>query len=315
MSRSIFLVTPTLNSAETLDSTLWSILSQAGDFTLHYHIQDGGSQDETLEKIQFWETRIPALQDTLRHAIHFSYDSSPDRNMYDALNKGFSSFVMPPDAFMGWCNSDDALWPHALQGIAEIARDLPHVEWITGWQTIFDISGRVATINKTARYPDAVIRAGLADGQKWNCIQQESTFWKKSLWDAAGGLNAGLRLAGDWDLWVRFARHAPLLHVQRQLGSFWRRPGQLSSDMNAYLAEMRSLISEEMQDAMLRDMLKERENAFQSVSLYKDEAGGKWVTRLENPPLSAKILARLYLYAPGGRIRKKLLKKIRRRVC
>jgi len=49
----------------------------------------------------------------------------------------------------------------------------------------------------------------LAGANKY--IQQESTFWRRSLWEKAGGeLNAAYRDVGDFDLWVRFFRHTRL---------------------------------------------------------------------------------------------------------
>jgi hypothetical protein len=52
-------------------------------------------------------------------------------------------------------------------------------------------------------------------------IQQESTFWRRSLWDKAGGyVDASRRMASDFDLWVRFFRHARLYSVDALIGGF-----------------------------------------------------------------------------------------------
>jgi len=82
------------------------------------------------------------------------------------------------------------------------------------------------------------LAAGLADGIHWPFVQQETTFWRKRLWDQVGGLDMKLKLAGDWDLWVRFAQITSLTHVHRQLGAFYVRPGQQSSNIRAYRSEM-----------------------------------------------------------------------------
>jgi glycosyltransferase involved in cell wall biosynthesis len=37
----LYVVTPCLNAAATIDRTIQSIVTQAGRFHLHYHIQDG----------------------------------------------------------------------------------------------------------------------------------------------------------------------------------------------------------------------------------------------------------------------------------
>ena len=52
-------------------------------------------------------------------------------------------------------------------------------------------------------------------------IQQESVFWRRGLWERAGGrLDQSLTCAADFDLWLRFYRLAPLCHVQTLLGGF-----------------------------------------------------------------------------------------------
>jgi hypothetical protein len=60
----------------------------------------------------------------------------------------------------------------------------------------------------------------LAGDYRW--IQQESVFWRRSLWERAGGrLDSSIRLAADFDLWLRFLRLAPLYHAETVLGG-WR---------------------------------------------------------------------------------------------
>lgn len=52
-------------------------------------------------------------------------------------------------------------------------------------------------------------------------IQQESTFWRRSLWERAGGrVDAAWRYASDFELWVRFFRHARLYTVDSLIGGF-----------------------------------------------------------------------------------------------
>ncbi|GAB7081072.1 glycosyltransferase [Megalodesulfovibrio paquesii] len=238
MMQKIFLVTPVRNAVATIDEVIWSIVSQTGTHELHYHIQDGGSTDGTLEKIQAWKTRLASLRGLLPTTIRFSYQSAPDKGMYDALVNGFAQLPIGPDDFMGWCNADDGLFPGALDAMARFAEAQPGVDWIIGWWAAFDNLGRLSWLDRLPKYPRAILASGLADGIHWPFVQQESTFWRKRLWDKAGGLDTSLRLAGDWDLWRRFAAHAPLTHIYHQLGGFHVRPGQQSQDMNAYRAEM-----------------------------------------------------------------------------
>ena len=56
-------------------------------------------------------------------------------------------------------------------------------------------------------------------------IQQESTFWRRSLWDKAGGrLDTEPELFRDFELWLRFFRHARLHTVRALVGGFRHHP-------------------------------------------------------------------------------------------
>lgn len=77
-------------------------------------------------------------------------------------------------------------------------------------------------------------RRFLAGANKY--IQQESTFWRRSLWLLAGGsLSTEFRAEGDFELWVRFFRHSKLHSVEALIGGYRLHDGALSSsDMGRY---------------------------------------------------------------------------------
>ena len=240
--RDHYIVTPVRNAVRTIDATIWSVVSQLGDIHISYHVQDGQSSDGTLEKVVAWAQRLEKIHRELPARVTFTFASEADNGMYDAICKGFARMDIPSDAFMGWCNADDALWPGSLDTVVSLANDLPTVDWIMGWQAWFDDNSRFIAIDRNPHFPRSIVSAGLADGIHWQFIQQESTYWRKRLWDKVGGLNPLLRLAGDWDLWHRFAGHASLVHMQRQLGAFFVRPGQQSANLPAYWTEVNRLV-------------------------------------------------------------------------
>jgi len=51
----IYVVTPAFNAVQTINRTINSVISQSGDFTIHYHVQDGGSTDGTVALLQQWQ--------------------------------------------------------------------------------------------------------------------------------------------------------------------------------------------------------------------------------------------------------------------
>jgi hypothetical protein len=58
-------------------------------------------------------------------------------------------------------------------------------------------------------------------------IPQESTFWRRSLWDSAGGyVEESLELAGDFELWSRFYEREDLYGIDSHIAAFRRHDQQ-----------------------------------------------------------------------------------------
>ena len=76
-------------------------------------------------------------------------------------------------------------------------------------------------------------------------IQQESTFWRRSLWDKAGAkFDNRFNLAGDFELWDRFFEYAELFSINLPLGVFRRHHvGQRSDNFDQYVAECEKVLS------------------------------------------------------------------------
>ncbi|SHF08213.1 Glycosyl transferase family 2 [Ruegeria intermedia] len=238
----ISVVIPNLNCAEFLERTIRSVIDQNYP-NLELILSDGGSTDGSLEIVEKYRNFFSAVL------------SEPDDGQAHAINRGFA---VSTGEVMGWINSDDVLMPGGLSLVGSIFALNPSVEWLTGRVTCIDEVDQVLSV----RRPRPVTHTRfLAADYQW--IQQESTFWRRSLWDVAGGgLNQSLRLAVDGELWLRFSRHATMLSVHNQIGAFRFRSGQRSEDIEAYHAEMLEVIDAERatvvpQDDLVRRILDE----------------------------------------------------------
>lgn len=238
------IVTPCLNAAQFIDETIFSVLSQAGRFRIRYHIQDGGSKDGTLEKLDRWRQLLEAGLPSLCEQIEFTYASKKDDGLYDAVNSGFEA-CGDGDA-LSWINADDRFQPGAFITVAAILQKYSNAHWLTGSTSVITETGFDKGYMGRRLYPRKAIQAGIYDERVFpmTFIQQEGTFWRRELWQKAGGAKGNLRLAGDYDLWRRFANHAELIVVDRALGSFRMREGRLSQNRKAYYAEIDRLLSE-----------------------------------------------------------------------
>lgn len=196
----VSLVTPVFNSARYLEQAIVSVLSQNYP-NLEYSIVDGGSTDGSLEIIRKYQDRL-----------HW-WVSEPDRGMYDALNKGFAR---SSGEVMGWISATDLLHAGSLFAMSSVLASFPQVEWITGRPTVLNEAGMIIGVLRLRRWSRMRFLAGAN-----RYIQQESTFWRRSLWERAGGhVDASRRYASDFELWVRFFRYARLYSVDAIIGGF-----------------------------------------------------------------------------------------------
>jgi glycosyltransferase involved in cell wall biosynthesis len=196
----IALVTPVFNSVKYIEQTIRSVLAQNYP-NLEYFIIDGGSTDGTVDIIRKYESQISG------------WLTEPDKGMYDALNKGFARTT---GEIMGWISATDQLHTSGLAVVGSVFRDLPEVEWITGRPTGFNEEGMTTLVLDIPHWSRSRFLVGAN-----RYIQQESTFWRRGLWERAGShMDSTRRNGADFELWVRFFRHAKLYPVDALIGGF-----------------------------------------------------------------------------------------------
>jgi len=264
----ISVVTVNLNNASFLEETIQSVLNQKYP-NLEYIIIDGGSTDGSIEIIRKYESRLEY------------WESEKDEGYGFALQKGFGKST---GEIMAWLNSDDVYLPGSLFTVAEVFKNTPDAQWITGFPSWCNEKGfllgemplteqahpywakRYDLYQKYSRWSSIRYLGG-----DYLAIQQESTFWKRTLWEKAGGkINTSYKLAADTELWCRFFRHEHLRSVNSIFAAF--RLGnekQLTKTMReAYLKECQKAIEEERNLLGFGDLAEHRIQFFLS-GLFK----------------------------------------------
>jgi glycosyltransferase involved in cell wall biosynthesis len=272
----IFIVTPAFNSAETISRTINSVVSQSGDFAIHYHIQDGGSKDDTVQVVKNWKELIErSVIPIYCKSVKITFSTEKDTGMYDAIVKGYSHHRGCGDDWTGWINSDDMLLPGAFALLSEIDKQLSsqRIDWITGASSVDWDDLPVAWGDRPVNRE--IISAGLCDGECWSYIQQEGTFFRKKIWDSVDVKKffSEYRYAGDWNLWRLMAKENEIYQTPWATGNFSRREGQISqAKKGEYLDEINRTISHEVRVRRLFDIAKRSGPRWMIESRFSDKS-------------------------------------------
>jgi glycosyltransferase involved in cell wall biosynthesis len=205
----ISIVTPSYNQGQFLEAAMRSVLDQNYP-NLEYIVMDGGSTDRSVEIIQKYADRLAYWQ------------SAKDRGQFAAITEGFSRATGEIYAYL---NSDDMYMPWAFKTVARIFSELPQVRWLTSrtmviWnrhdEPVFTYYG--TRLARTWFYRGWSMRN---HGEFSGWIQQEATFWRRSLWQDAGArMDETLYNGGDFELWARFWQHANLVSTTVPLAGY-----------------------------------------------------------------------------------------------
>lgn len=226
----ISIITPSSNQGQFLEECIDSVLSQNYP-NLEYIIMDGGSTDNSVDIIKKYEKYLTYWQ------------SQPDEGQYDAINQGFKKTT---GEIMTWLNSDDILHPQSLEIVSSLFSQRKDIEWIMGRPNGIDEQGKQSWIFD---YLPLWSREKYLKKQYKNpYIQQEGTFWKRSLWEKAGGeLDTNFKLAADLELWARFFRYTQLYSVDALLGAYRSHLGQKTATLlQQYNLEAEKIIDREI---------------------------------------------------------------------
>lgn len=224
----ITIVTASYNQGRFIERTILSVLAQQYP-NLEYIIIDGGSTDGTLDIIK-------------KYSYGLAYwCSEPDKGQYHAINKGFSK---TSGEIMGFLNADDLYLPWTLSTIASIFSGHRELEWLTSLRPcMVNGEGNIIASGNTVPVSKKAFMHGLyipGNADSLGVVVQEGTFWRRSLWEKAGGkIEDHYKLAADFDLWCKFFEHAEPYGLGHPLAAMTRHDQQRSNNLKHYIEECR----------------------------------------------------------------------------
>ncbi len=203
MSPKLSIITVVYNNETTIADTIRSVAMQSYK-NIEYIIVDGQSTDGTLQHIaEHWGT--------VTHLI-----SEKDKGIYDAMNKGLA---LATGDVVGFINGDDFYAGDVLGNVAYVFDD----------DSIDVCYGDLCYVRQDD--PSVVIRYWRSSDYKpgsfahgW-CPPHPSFFARRSLFTRYGGFDLDFRIAGDFELILRFmeknhakSKYLPGVLVNMRLG-------------------------------------------------------------------------------------------------
>jgi len=184
----ISIITPTLNSSNTISSCIESISLQTHDDIEHIII-DGGSNDGTIDIINEYQRN--------NSRFFVKYISEKDNGIYDALNKGI---VISSGEVIGILHSDDLFADNSvLSKISKLFSSDSSIEGCYGDLCYVSASdtGKVIRQWKAGEYKLKSFVYG------W-MPPHPTCFFRKGVYERYGGFDTYYKISGDYELILRF---------------------------------------------------------------------------------------------------------------
>lgn len=185
----ISVITPSYNQGQFIGDTFESILQQTPGLEIEYILVDAVSTDTTPQVVAEYEPKFKTA------GIDFKYICEKDKGQSDAINKGWK---LATGEILAYLNSDDYYEPHILTQVVDYFNTHPEVQWLYGGWNLVNRTGKVYT---TVQHHQYTLQRLL----EFKAVGQPSLFFRKTLLDQVGLLEASLHLAMDYDLTLRFA--------------------------------------------------------------------------------------------------------------
>jgi glycosyltransferase involved in cell wall biosynthesis len=158
--------------------------------------------------------------------------------LYVAWNRAIS---LARGRYLTSANTDDRHHPSFMATMVDALERHPEVALVyadqfishTENESFADCESRAA---KLRRWPDYT-----PEDLMLRCITGSQPVWRKSLHGVFGVFDTNYRIAGDYDMWLKFASQHPLLHVSQTLGVFFDSPHTISGANNQVQVNLETL--------------------------------------------------------------------------
>lgn len=199
----VSVVVPSYNHARYVSKALHSALAQDFD-NFELLVSDDASTDQS------W-AQIVEIRDTRMRAFRQEHNLGPVGNLNFLINAARGKYI-------ALLNSDDAWYAGKLRKQVSVLDSDPQLAACFTWAQLVDtdgkeVAGPEAIWRDVFRQPNRTqgewLRHFLRNG---NCLCHPSMLIRRSVYDALGLYNPGLKQLPDFEMWIRLVKHHPI-HV------------------------------------------------------------------------------------------------------
>lgn len=207
----ISVITPTYNRACFLSETINSVLDQNYSNVEHLIIDDG-STDNTRDVIRKFQKV---------GKVRYFYQNNCGQNI--ARNLGLKK---ARGEFICFLDSDDKFLPGKLSR-SICAFNMHHeVDVVYGDYIFIDKNGNELNEKNMRRYSGNITEHLLRD----NCVSMNTTMVRANSIRRAGGFSPNIRVADDFDLWLRMSVTSKFFYLPERLSAYRLMKNQISSN-------------------------------------------------------------------------------------
>ena len=212
----ISVVCPTYNSADFIDRTLDSVLSQK-TLPKEVIIVDDGSSDSTIARLETYRDRFA------NQKVELKILQQTNQGPGAARNNGISNATSQWIAFL---DSDDTWHTDKIHKVLESINTNPKANFVVHWEEHQKIDGTKSLIrNGHGIRQDNISRQIYLK----NPISTSAVCVKKDILDMVGGFNTSLPVSQDYDLWLKLAEHMKIEVISEALGTYIDRANNITS--------------------------------------------------------------------------------------
>ena len=199
----ISIIMVSYNQGNMIEDSILSVLNQNYPY-LEFILIDGKSSDNTLKIIDKYKDRVDIIV------------TENDKGMYHARNKGI---MLATGDYIGFLNTDDLLFPNALNNIRKFIVDNDFPDMLFGYTAFLNkdgiksekvIFGKGVNIDKDVYF------------KTMKTIPDQSAFYKKESISFIGIYDTTLRFGADTDLKCRYIKRNMNICIYPEIIAGWK---------------------------------------------------------------------------------------------